>query len=63
MTLARRGGLLRPNVVVVPGYQILAKEVLDPHAAPDLTPIVARSTDEVEEVLGIKGAPHVTEED
>src|SRR5438105_9361850 len=63
MTLARRGGLLPRNVVVVPGFQILAREVLDPRATPDLTPIVARSTDEVEEELGIKGAPHVTEEE
>lgn len=62
MTLARRGGLLPKNVVVVPGYQILAREVLDPRSTPDLTPIVARTTDEVEEVLGVKGAPHVTEE-
>ena len=63
MTLARRGGLLPRNVVVVPGFQILAREVLDPRSTPDLTPIVARSTDEVEEELGIKGAPHVTEEE
>jgi len=63
MTLARRGGLPPRNVVVVPGFQILAREVLDPRSTPDLTPIVARSTDEVEEELGIKGAPHVTEEE
>src|SRR5437868_6798798 len=63
MTLARRGGLLPRNVVVVPGFQILARAGLDPRSTPDRTPIVARSTDEVEEELGIKGAPHVTEEE
>src|SRR5207248_11542293 len=46
MTLARRGGLLPRNVIVVPGFQILVREVLDPRSTPDLTPIVARSTDE-----------------
>jgi NADH-quinone oxidoreductase subunit J len=63
MTLARRGGLLPRNVVVVPGFQILARDVLDPRSTPDLTPTVARTTDEVEEVLGIKDVPHVTEEE
>src|SRR6266498_3502491 len=44
MTLARRGGLLGPEVVVVPGYQILARDVLDPRARPDEPPVVAHST-------------------
>src|SRR5215471_3506148 len=47
MTLARRGGLLPANAVVVPGYQVLAREVLDPATTPDLQPVVARSTEEV----------------
>src|SRR5881227_2526932 len=34
MTLARRGGLLPRDAVVVPGFQILAKEVLDPRSTP-----------------------------
>jgi NADH-quinone oxidoreductase subunit J len=63
MTLARRGGLIPRDAVVVPGYQVLAREVLDPRVTPDLTPVVARSTDEVEKVLGIKGAPHASEEE
>lgn len=58
MTLARRGGLLPRNVAAVPGYQILSREVLDPRSTPDLTPVVARSTEEVEEEFGVKGAPH-----
>ncbi|MFN2576842.1 MAG: NADH-quinone oxidoreductase subunit J [Pyrinomonadaceae bacterium] len=53
MTLARRGGLLTRNVVVVPGFQVLARDVLDPGATPDLTPIVTRSTEEAEELLGV----------
>lgn len=63
MTLARRGGLLPPSAVVVPGHQVLAKDVLDPSAGEDPTPIVARRTDEVEKILGIEGAPHVRDED
>src|SRR3981081_2060865 len=41
ITLARRGGLLRPDVVVVPGAQVLARDVLDPFARPEEPPIVA----------------------
>jgi NADH-quinone oxidoreductase subunit J len=61
MTLARRGGLLPRDAVVVPGYQMLARDVLDPGADPNAPPTVARTTAEVEEVLGVGGAPHVTE--
>src|SRR5437588_7002983 len=32
MTLARRGGLLPRNVIVVPGFQILVREVVDPRS-------------------------------
>lgn len=56
MTLARTGGLLPPRAVVVPGHQVLAKSV------DDLTPIHSDTTDEVEQVLGIEGAPHVKED-
>lgn len=56
MTLARSGGLIPPKAVVVPGHQILAKSV------DDLTPIHARTTDEVEQVLGIEGSPHVKDD-
>jgi len=59
MTLARSGGLLPQSAVVVPGYQVLAKDVLDPHAAPDLTPVVAHTTVEVERLLGLENAPHL----
>ena len=62
MTLARRGGLLPRDAVVVPGYQVLARDVLDPRADPNAPPIVTHTTDEVEEVFGIRGGPHVREE-
>jgi len=62
MTLASRAGLLPREAVVVPGYQVLAREVLDPRTTPDLTPIVARSTGEVEEALGVEEAPQITDE-
>jgi len=59
ITLARRGGLLRPDVIVVPGAQVLARDVLDPFARPDEPPIVAHSTEEVERQFGLEGVPHV----
>jgi NADH-quinone oxidoreductase subunit J len=59
ITLARRGGLVRPDVVVVPGAQVLARDVLDPFAPPDAPPIVAHTTVEVERQLGIEGVPHL----
>lgn len=58
MTLARRGGLLARDAVVVPGYQVLARETLDRNAASDLTPVVARNTREAEELMGVENAPH-----
>jgi NADH-quinone oxidoreductase subunit J len=62
MSLARRGGLLPGNAVVVPGYQVLSREVLDPRTTPDLQPVVARSTGELEAAAGIKRAPHINNE-
>jgi len=63
MTLARTGGLLPPRAVVVPGHQVLARDVLDPRAVNDPEPIHARTTAEVEKILGIEGVPHVSDED
>ncbi len=59
ITLARRGGLLPPEVVVVPGFQVLARDVLDPLAPPEAPPIVAHTTEEVENALELEGVPHV----
>jgi NADH-quinone oxidoreductase subunit J len=53
MTLARRGRLLPAGAVVVPGYQSFAKEILDPAATPDLTPVVARNTKDAERLMGV----------
>ena len=63
ITLARRGGLLRPDVVVVPGYQVLARDVLDPRARPDEPPIVAHTTEEVAREIGLEGVPHLRDEE
>jgi NADH-quinone oxidoreductase subunit J len=63
ITLARTGGLLSARAVLVPGHQVLARDILDPHAVDDLTPIHSSTTREVENVLGIEGAPHATEDD
>jgi NADH-quinone oxidoreductase subunit J len=59
ITLARRGGLLRPDVVVVPGAQVLARDVLDPFAPPEAPPLVAHTTEEVERQLGLEGVSHL----
>ena len=63
ITLARRGGLLPPDVVVVPGYQVLARDVLDPRAPPEAPRIVAHTTEEVERELGLEGVPHLPDEE
>jgi hypothetical protein len=63
MTLARRGGLMGANVGVVPGYQSLAREVLNPMTTPDLTPVKARTSQEAEALLGVSAAPHDREEE
>jgi len=59
ITLARRGGLLRPDVIVVPGAQVLARDVLDPFAQPEAPPIVAHRTLEVERQVGLEDVPHL----
>src|SRR5437870_560744 len=58
ITLARRGGLLPAGAVVVPGYQSLAREALDPGTTPDLTQVVARNTGEAERLMGVSDARH-----
>jgi NADH-quinone oxidoreductase subunit J len=63
ITLARRGGLLPADVVVVPGFQVLARDVLDPFAPPEAPPLVAHTTEEVEEALGLQGVPHLSNDE
>ena len=62
ITLARRGGMLPRDAVVVPGFQILSRDVLNPLAAPQAEPIVANTTAEVEKQLGLEDAPHVSDD-
>jgi NADH-quinone oxidoreductase subunit J len=56
ITLARRGGILPAGVMVVPGYQSFAREVLDPSTTPDLTQVVAGNTGEAEQLMGVANA-------
>lgn len=63
ITLARRGGLLPAGAVVVPGYQSLARDVLEPSATPDLAQVVTRSTGDAERLMGVSNAPHKREEE
>jgi NADH-quinone oxidoreductase subunit J len=63
ITLARRGGLLPTDVVVVPGFQVLARDVLDPLAPPQAHPLVAHTTAEVEKQLGLKGVAHLSNDE
>lgn len=63
MTLARRGGLIGANVGVVPGYQSLARDVLNPRTTPNLTQVEARTSQEAEELLGVSSGSHARGED
>jgi hypothetical protein len=63
MTLARRGGLIGANVGVVPGYQSLSRETLNPLETPDLTQVKAMTAREAERLLGVTDARHAREED
>lgn len=58
MTLARRGGLLSRGAMVVPGSQVLSMESYHVAATPDLTPVIARTTEEAEQLLGVADTPH-----
>src|SRR5882724_2204509 len=63
MTLARRGGLLPTGAGVVPGAQVLARDVLDPLAPPEAPPIVAHTTTEVERQLGLEDVRHLVDDE
>ena len=62
MTLARRGGLLPAGASVVPGQQVLAKEMLDRREAGNLTAVETRTTDEAARLMGI-GNDHHSDDD
>ena len=54
MTLARRARHLSPVARVVPGSAVLARDVLDPFAPPNASPLAAHTTREAERLLGVK---------
>lgn len=58
MTLARRGGLLSAGAAVVPGDQVLSRELLDRSAVGDITPVVSHTTEEAARLLGVKRTRH-----
>lgn len=55
MTLARRGGTLSAGARVVPGVQVLAKDVINPLAPDSQVPVIAHSTTESARLLGVTG--------
>lgn len=63
MTLARRGGLIAPNVGVVPGHASFARDTLSPMATPDLSEIAAHNSREAEALLGVAATPHTHDEE
>lgn len=54
ITLARRGGLLPANAGVVPGDQVLPKELLDRRDAGDLTAVTTHTTEDAGRLLGVE---------
>ena len=58
MTLARTGGLLPARAGVVPGEQVLSREMLDRRDAGNLTAVETRTTDEAARLLGVQDQEH-----
>jgi NADH-quinone oxidoreductase subunit J len=56
ITLARRGGLLPASAGVVPGAQVLPKELLDRRDAGDLSAVETHSTQEAARLLGVESS-------
>lgn len=54
MTLARRAAILSPGARVVPGMQILAKDIINPRAVGGADPIVTNTVEEAERLMGVK---------
>jgi NADH-quinone oxidoreductase subunit J len=54
MSLARRNTILSATARVVPGAQVLAMDVVNPHAAEDLRPVLTETTDEAAQLLGVE---------
>ena len=62
MTLARRAAIIQPTTRIVPGAQVLSKSIIDPGAVGDATPLVADTTAEAEDVLGLHETPGTHDE-
>jgi NADH-quinone oxidoreductase subunit J len=54
MSLARRNTILSATARVVPGAQVLAMDTVNPRAAGDLRPVVAETTEEAAQLLGVE---------
>jgi NADH-quinone oxidoreductase subunit J len=57
MTLTRSASRIPPGALVVPGAQVLKKEMIDSSDFGDATPVVAHSTEEAAQILGVDD-PH-----
>ncbi|HMF55749.1 MAG TPA: NADH-quinone oxidoreductase subunit J [Pyrinomonadaceae bacterium] len=65
MTLASRtgGGFFSPNVRVVPGAAVLPRQIVDPNAVGDATPVIAETTEEAARLLGVDDVDQKPDED
>ena len=54
MSLARRTNILSPDARVVPGSQVLARDIVNPRALGDLRAVKTDSTDEAAQILGVE---------
>lgn len=63
MTLARRGGVLSATARVVPGVQVLAKDVINPLAPDSQTAVIAQSTTEAARLLRVTGQRDIRDTD
>lgn len=54
MTLARRAAILSPGARVVPGMQVLAKDIINPRDVGDASPIITNTVGEAERLMGVK---------
>ncbi len=55
MSLARRTKNLAPTTRVVPGAAVLARDVINPLAPPELQPVAVNSINEAEQLFGVHG--------
>ena len=53
ISLARRTTVLSATARVVPGAQVLARDIVNPRAIGDLTPVETETTDEAAHLLGV----------